>query len=117
MRKILLFDIRPFAHLSVKLFSGQFIIILLLIFTFTKPVYSDGGIGYKGIYINSKGVKTWYLSHDVTWSYEGCGNYQFKTADAFNDHDFGSFTSTETLEIAGFAVIGWATDGDYVAGQ
>ncbi len=92
--------------------------ILIVLIAFSNFTFANGGIGYKGIYINNKGTKTWYKAHDVTWSYNGCGNYQFYSAANFDSQNFGSFTSTETLQIAGFAVIGWTdSSNDWVAGK
>ncbi len=91
--------------------------ILIILITFSNFTFANGGIGYKGIYINNKGTKTWYKAHDVTWSYNGCGNYQFYSAANFDSQNFGSFTSTETLQIAGFAVVGWTDGSDWVAGK
>jgi len=91
------------------------LIFILLINSFI--IFANGGVGYKGIYINSKGTKTWYKAHNVSWGYNGCGNFQFNSASNFSGLNLGSFTTVETLQIAGFAVIGWTDNSDWVAGQ
>ncbi len=93
------------------------ILQLLILFIAAQPVYSNGAIGFKGIYINQNGTKTWYKAHNVSWSYNGCGNYQFNSASDFSGQNFGSFTSSQVLQISGFAVVGWTDNTDYVAGR
>lgn len=91
----------------------------------TSSVYADGGVGYKGIYINNKGVKTWYNVHDVlSWGFNECDSiYKFKKdgatnpAPSFDGVNFGVFNQTDVLEIAGFAVVGWTDNTDFVAGK
>jgi hypothetical protein len=95
-------------------YSG--IILLIMIFV-SESLFANGGVGYKGIYINNKGTKTWYKAHNVAWGFNGCGNFQFNAASDFSGQNFGSFTTTETLQIAGFAVIGWTDNSDWVAGK
>ena len=94
------------------------IILVAIIFIFQSAIiYADGDIGYKGVYINKNGTKTWYKAHDVAWSYSGCGNFQFYGASDFDAQDFGVFTSSQSLEISGFAVVGWTDGSDWVAGR
>jgi len=95
-------------------FKSSLIFILIVTSSLT---FANGGVGYKGIYINSKGTKTWYKAHHVAWGYNGCGNYQFNSVSNFSGLNLGSFTTVETLQIAGFAVIGWTDNSDWVAGQ
>lgn len=97
---------------------------LLLIFAFllflpkTIQLRADGGVGYKGIYINNKSTKSWYKVHDVDWNYTGCGDYQFKDAPSFDGVNFGKFNPDDKLEIAGFAVVGWTNSAnDFVVGK
>ncbi len=95
-------------------FKSALVFILLIT---TMLSFANGGVGYKGIYINSKGTKTWYKAHNVAWGYNGCENFQFNSASNFSGLNLGSFTTVETLQIAGFAVIGWTDNSDWVAGQ
>lgn len=107
-----------FSSFLVDFFEKSFPLFILLFFlsisTFTS---ANGGIGYKGIYINNKSVKTWYNAHNVEWAYAGCGNFQFKSSSSFSGQDFGTFSTIETFQIAGYAVVGWTDNTDWVAGK
>ncbi len=102
---------------SLIFFQWKVLITMIMIVCFAVPALSNGGIGYKGIYINKKGNKTWYKAHNVSWSYNGCDNYQFNSASDFNGQNLGTFTSSEDLQISGFAVVGWTDNTDWVAGK
>lgn len=91
--------------------------LCLIYSTSNNVLFADGAIGYKGIRLNIKGTNTWFKAHDVAWEYAGCGDYQFKNAQNLSDTEIGSFSTTETLEISGFAVIGWTNNQDFVAGK
>jgi hypothetical protein len=106
--KVLMFN----SYAKIKM-----LLSLTLFFFIAQSAFADGGIGYKGIYINKNGTKTWYKAHNVSWSYNGCGNYQFYSSSDFSGQNLGSFTSSQTLQIAGFAVIGWTNNTDWVAGK
>lgn len=102
----------------IKLTKSRKNYFLMIVFViFSNSLFANGAVGYKGVYINSKGTKTWYKAHNVSWSYNGCGNYQFNSASDFSGQNFGTFTSTEELKIAGFAVVGWTDGSDWVAGK
>jgi hypothetical protein len=85
---------------------------------FTK-VLAGGQVGYKGIYLNLNGSNSWYNIHGVPWGYSGCTNYSFYNSgnSNFGSADLGTFSTTATLQLSGFAVVGWANNGDYVAGK
>lgn len=102
----------------IKLTKGRKNYFLMIVFViFSNSLFANGEIGYKGIYINNKGTKTWYKAHDVTWGYNGCGDYQFYNAADFNSQNLGSFTSIDILQISGFAVVGWTDNSDYISGK
>lgn len=83
----------------------------------TNILLGNGGIGYKGIRLNLNGTQSWYKVHSPTWSYNGCGNYQFNSAPDFNSQNLGTFNVTQTLQIVGYAVVGWTDNSDWVAGK
>lgn len=93
------------------------VLVLSLFTTISVSVYANGGIGYKGIYVNKNGTKTWYKAHNVGWGYNGCDNYQFNSASDFSGQNLGTFSTTDVLQIAGYAVVGWTDNADYVAGK
>jgi len=82
-----------------------------------QTVFANGGIGYKGIYINNNGTKTWYKVHNVAWGYSGCTDYSFNGASDFNAVNFGTLTSSQVFQLSGFAVVGWTDNSDWVAGK
>ena len=115
-KKLLKFSTGSF----VESFNFSIIKVLFVFFLFAcsvQSVFANGAIGYKGIYINSKGTSTWYTAHSVSWGYNGCTNYAFNGATNFSGLNLGTYTTTETLQIAGFGVAGWTDSGDWVAGQ
>lgn len=118
MKKTLLSDhLTKSSSFDVKsFFKGLLLICFLLAFTF-QTALANGGIGYKGVYINYKGTKTWYKAHNVAWGYSGCTDFSFNGAADFNGQNLGSLTSSEALQIAGFAVVGWTDNSDWVAGK
>ncbi|MDD3489891.1 MAG: hypothetical protein PHR62_08415, partial [Paludibacter sp.] len=88
----------------ISFFSKIILSIVLLLIT--QYTFADGAIGYKGIKINKQGTYTWYKAHNVPWGYIGCDDYQFNSATDFNEQNFGTLTSTDVLQISGFAVVG-----------
>ncbi len=115
-KKLSQFNYLNFINLPFRFSINSLLLIIVFAF-FSQLVLADGGIGYKGIYINKNGTKTWYKAHNVSWSYNGCGNYQFNSAADFSSQDLGTLTSSETFQIAGFAVVGWTNSSDWVAGK
>ena len=112
-----------FARVSVIQASKK---LLKLVLTFTlvliySTAYANGGIGYKGIKLNLNGSNNWYNVHAITWSYQGCGDYGstfYNSANSnWNSVNLGSYSTTASLQITGYAVVGWADNGDYVAGK
>jgi hypothetical protein len=112
-----------FARVSVIQASKK---LLKLVLTFTlmliySTAYAGGGIGYKGIKLNLNGTNNWYNVHAITWSYQGCGDYGSTFYNSGNSNwnsvNLGSYSTTASLQITGYAVVGWADNGDYVAGK
>lgn len=108
--------------LSIKCFFesnfNKILIVLIAMFIVSQAINADGGIGYKGIYVNTNGTKTWYKAHHIDgWAYNGCVDFQFNSASVFNSTNLGSFTSSQVFQIAGFAVVGWTNSSDWVAGK
>jgi len=97
-------------------FKKIFVLFVLTLAISIQSVYANGAIGYKGIYINSKTTKTWYKVHNVGWGFNGCGDFQFNSASDFNAQNLGSVSTTDVLQIAGFALAGWTDGTDWVAG-
>jgi hypothetical protein len=95
--------------------------IFLILFFNSNVAFADGGIGYKGIKLNLNGTNSWYNIHGVSWGYQGCGDYGssfYNSGNAnWNGSSLGTFSTTATLQITGFAVVGWASNGDYIAGK
>ena len=87
----------------------------------SQHAMANGGIGYKGMKLNLNGSSSWYNVHGVTWGYQGCGDYgsTFYNGGAsnWNGINLGSFGSSATLQITGYAVVGWTDNTDYVAGK
>jgi hypothetical protein len=103
---------------SKKVLLNLFYFFILFSFIFSSQnAFANGAIGYKGVYINNKGTKTWYKAHNVAWGYNGCGNYQFNSASDFSGINLGNFSSTDVLQISGFAVVGWTDNSDWVSGR
>ena len=97
--------------------KGWLVLVLFMMFS-VHSVFADGGIGYKGIRINNKGSHTWYKVHSPAWGYNGCTNYEFNGASAFSGQDLGTFSTTDVLQISGYAVVGWTNSGaDWVSGR
>lgn len=98
-------------------------LILVILFTsiFVNNSNANGGVGYKGVKVNLNGTSSWYNVHGVTWSYQGCGDYggTFYNSGSsnWNGTNLGTFSTTATLQITGYAVVGWADGGDYLAGK
>ena len=96
--------------------------ILLMVLagiTFSLQVQANGGIGPKAVRINVNGTHTWYNVHNPAWEYNPCGDYStIKSATNFSGANLGSVTLGNTLQISGYALIGW-TDAanDYVSGK
>jgi hypothetical protein len=84
-------------------------------------LFAGGAVGYKGIKINLNGTQTWYNVHGVSWAYQGCGDYGstfYNSASSnWSNTNLGTFSSNSTLQIAGYAVVGWVNSGDYLAGR
>jgi hypothetical protein len=93
----------------------------LLAFFNSNILFADGGVGYKGVKVNLNGTNTWYNVHGVSWGYQGCGDFGSTFYNGgvanWNVSNLGTFSTTATLQITGYAVVGWATDGDYIAGK
>jgi len=91
----------------------------------TNILYSNGGIGYKGLKLNLKGTLSWYNIHGLEWGYQGCGDYGATfyngASENWNGTNLGTFSTTHTMEIIDFSVIGWTDGGlggsDYLAGK
>jgi hypothetical protein len=92
-----------------------------VLFANSLMVFADGGVGYKGLQINVNGTQTWYNVHGVSWSYQGCSNFgsTFYNSGSSNwsSTNLGTFSSNSTFQITGYAVVGWVTSGDYLAGR
>jgi len=112
MKKITRTNLLTNKTIAKKLFVLFFAFLTISV----QSIFANGAIGYKGIFINNKGTSTWYKAHVVSWGYNGCGAYQFNGASDFNGVNLGSFSTTDVLQIAGFAVAGWTDSGDWVAG-
>lgn len=112
---ILLSKINNFQFLK---FNFLFFLISFLSSFF---VFSNGGVGYKGIKVNLNGTNNWYNVHGVTWSYQGCGDYgntfYNNGIENWNSVNLGTFSTTASLQITGYAVVGWSNSGDYIAGK
>ncbi|MFM7587080.1 MAG: hypothetical protein ACKO6M_08700, partial [Bacteroidota bacterium] len=101
----------------VTIWKGAAFLFSMFFTLCTIEVMANGGIGYKGIKLDVAGTQTWYKAHNVSWSYNGCGNYQFNSASNFPTSSLGSITGSQALRITGYAVVGWTDNADYVAGR
>lgn len=95
--------------------------ILFFLFLFFNFSFADGGIGYKGIKVNLNGTNSWYNIHGMNWGYQGCGDFGSTFYNSGNENwnntNLGTFDQNAILQITGFAVVGWANGGDYIAGK
>ncbi len=95
--------------------------LLLVLFFNNDVAFANGGIGYKGIKVNLNGTNSWYNIHGVSWGYQGCGDYGSSFYNSGNSNwagaDLGTFSTSATLQITGFAVIGWTDNSDWVSGR
>jgi len=102
-------------------FLRQFIICISLILGASLSTTANGGIGYKGLKLNLNGTNSWYNVHGVSWGYQGCGDYgsTFYNSGSsnWNTANLGTFSTTATLQITGYAVVGWTDNTDYVSGK
>ena len=100
-------------------FQKVYFLLSLILLFYSNFAFSDGGIGYKGVKINLNGTNSWFNIHGVSWAYQGCGNYSFYNSGNanWNGTNLGTFSNTATLQITGYAVVGWTDNSDYVAGK
>ncbi len=109
------------SDINVKAFRISLFFLILFSVAFTSNVFANGGIGYKGVKLNLNGSSSWYNVHGVSWGYQGCGDYGstfYNSGSAnWNGTNLGSFSTTATLQITGYAVVGWTDNTDYVAGK
>ncbi len=105
-------------RINIPSFRKVYFLLSLILF-YSNFAFSNGGIGYKGVQINLNGNNSWYNIHGVPWAYQGCGNYSFyNNGNAnWNGTNLGTFSNTATLQITGYAVVGWTDNSDYVAGK
>jgi len=101
----------------VTIWKGAAFLFSMFFTLCTIEVMANGAIGYKGIKLDVAGTQTWYKAHNVSWSYNGCGNYQFSSSSNFPTSSLGSITGSQVLRITGYAVLGWTDNADYVAGR
>lgn len=100
-----------------SLFAKSIIATLLLLSSLSG--FAGGAVGYKGVKLNLNGTNGWYNIHGLTWSYSGCTGYQFYNGGASNwgGTNLGTYSTSATLQLTGYAVVGWTDNSDYVAGK
>lgn len=101
------------------IFENWKVLILILIgFSICTNIVADGAVGPKALRLNNNGTKTWYNVHNPAWGYDPCSDYStIKSATSFGGLSIGNVTLGSPFQIAGYAVIGWVTNGDFLAGS
>ncbi len=92
-------------------------IMTFMLFAGACAAFADGSAGGpKGVYLNVNGTNTWYNVYSTYWKYNpSCSGWNtFKSATSISGKDLGTVT---TLQLKGYAVIGWTNNSDWVSGE
>ncbi len=92
-------------------------IMTFMLFAGACAAFADGSAGGpKGVYLNVNGTNTWYNVYSTSWDYNpSCSGWNtFKSATSISGKDLGTVT---TLQLKGYAVIGWTNNSDWVSGE